>query len=65
MKEILNIILFTIGFSALWAVVLLLIPTEILIYVGVLLVWLIIGIFIIRDINKAQNQDDDDNDNNE
>lgn len=61
MKEILNIILFTIGFSALWAMVLLLIPTEILIYVGVLLVWLIIGIFIIRDINKAQNQDDDDN----
>ena len=61
MKEILNIILFTIGFSAPWAMVLLLIPTEILIYVGVLLVWLIIGIFIIRDINKAQNQDDDDN----
>ena len=61
MKEILNIILFTIGFSALWAMVLLLIPTEILIYVGVLLVWLIIGIFIIRDIKKAQNQDDDDN----
>lgn len=61
MKEILNIILFTIGFSALWAVVLLLIPTEILIYVGVLLVWLAIGIFIIRDIKKAQNQDDDDN----
>lgn len=61
MKEILNIILFTIGFSALWEVVLLLIPTEILIYVRVLLVWLIIGIFIIRDINKAQNQDDDDN----
>lgn len=62
MKKILNIILFTIGFSALWEVVLLLIPTEILIYVRVLLA-LFIVIFIIRDINKYTNQDDDDNDN--
>ena len=63
MKEILNIILFTTGFSALWAVVLLLIPAEILIFIVLPLTWLAIGIFIIRDIKKAPNQDDDDNDN--
>lgn len=61
MKEILKIILFTTGFSALWAVVLLLIPAEILIFIVLPLTWLAIGIFIIRDIKKAQNQDDDDN----